>query len=506
MKHSILACLCAALFLITSSFAVAAERYALVITNDAYRVDPLKYALDDGRAVKERLEALGFKVSFYENLAKDKAEVALQTFSQQLTKGSVALFFYSGHAMQVFGTNYLLSPFKRKMKSLERVPQDHLSLTKVVTLLDESQTALNIVLLDASRHAPTTRRLHRGLNGLAKVHASPKTLISFADDIGEIASDRSSATHSRYTEGLLAMLQAIDVPIGKALAQFHKILASSSKGKHAPWLSGAINSSFVLNPKTAFEAPAPELVQAQKAPPKHGDTWVEPFVDMTFTYIEKGEFMMGSPESEENRYRDEDLHRVSIEKGFWMATYEVTFDQYKKFTTTTSFTVPSNYHWGEGKRPVILVTWFHAVSFANWLSAKTGKHYRLPTEAEWEYSARAGTKTAFSFGETAENASVYAWNGSESNAQTHPVGLKKANPWGLYDMHGNVWEWTSSLYHQEYNGSELMDHSLNIDFEERAVRGGSWYFLPKGMRSADRRLYSPKIHTPYIGFRLVLEE
>jgi len=264
--------------------------------------------------------------------------------------------------------------------------------------------------------------------------------------------------------------------------------------------------------------------------PKLGDTFVEPLGNMKFVYIEPGKFMMGSPESEADRYADEQQHEVEIKKGFWMGQYEVTFDQYDAFTTDKHRAQARDLsNWGRGTRPAIYIKWFYANEFAKWMSKKTGHKYRLPTEAEWEYAARAGTTTAFSFGghvggmhnhsifkmlldintanADAERALLdqYTWYGDNAGQQTHPVGQKKPNPWGLYDMHGNVWEWTCSTYAEDYSSSESCVENEKSN-EHRSVRGGAWSFYAKGMRSADRRFFAPVLRLPYIGFRLVRED
>ncbi len=508
MNYRIIAVFALLLPLFTLSMAsnVFAEgRYALVVGNGAYKVDPLKQAVGDAKAVKTRLEALGFDVVYRENLAEKNIEATLKTFQEKLKPDSVALFYYTGHAMQAYATNYLISPFDRKIKTLTSIPQRSINLNQVVKMMEEAGTSLNIILMDASRRAPVTRNIHRGNHGLARMIVSPTTIISFADKPGEFAADDHRQKHGAYAKGLLTLLDHQDTPLGRGLEEFHNQLKAASNGKNEPWLTGATDTDFVFNPKKQFTGrikKQPEMVN----PPKHGDTVVEPLVDMEFVYIKKGDFMMGSPETELHRYRDEELHRVEIEKGFWMAKHEVTFDQFRLFYETTSNTKPVDNHWGEGKRPVIMINWYQASAYANWLSGQTGKHYRLPTEAEWEYAARAGTTTAFSFGDDENGFDDYAWNGENSDYKTQPVGLKKPNPWGLYDMHGNVWEWTSSLYVQEFDGHEKIDSSLDIGYDDRAARGGAWYFPPKGMRSADRRLYHPKQKLTFMGFRLVLEE
>lgn len=268
------------------------------------------------------------------------------------------------------------------------------------------------------------------------------------------------------------------------------------------------------------------------AAPKQGDTLVEPLTKMSFVYVEPGKFMMGSPESEADRYADEKQHEVEIKKGFWVGQYEVTFAQYDAFTKANHRAKANDLsNWGRDNRPAIYVKWFYANEFAKWLSEKNGHTYRLPTEAEWEYAARAGTTTAFSFGEhvggmndhsffkrlldagmdqnkiDAERALIdqYAWYGHNAGQQTHPVGEKKPNPWGLYDMHGNVWEWTCSVYSEDYSTSESCVENEKSN-EHRSVRGGAWSFYAKGMRSADRRSFAPVMRLPYVGFRLVREQ
>ncbi len=271
---------------------------------------------------------------------------------------------------------------------------------------------------------------------------------------------------------------------------------------------------------------------AETSSPKQGDIVVEPLVNMPLVYIEPGKFTMGSPATEVDHYDDEQQHEVEIKKGFWMGQYEVTFEQYDAFSKATRRVKARDLsNWGRADRPVIYVKWFYAYEFAEWLSRETGHKYRLPTEEEWEYAARAGTTTAFSFGEhiggmdnhsffkrlmdtgntkagdEAQNALLdqYAWYGENAKQKTHPVGQKKPNPWGLYDMHGNVWEWTCSVYSKNYDGSDrcVEDPKSNA---RRSVRGGAWSFYAKGMRSADRRFFDPVYRLPYIGFRVVREQ
>ena len=200
-----------------------------------------------------------------------------------------------------------------------------------------------------------------------------------------------------------------------------------------------------------------------------------------------------------------------------MGRYEVTFDDYKRFTDdpATTQTLPADQGWGRGTRPVINVNWDDAKAYAAWLSAQTGKMYRLPSEAEWEYAARAGTTTAYSFGNTITcSQAVYdrrvrgACNPASINAlaRTMPVGSFMANAFGLFDMHGNVWEWVEDCYVAMYNGApndgsaRTSGCGANV---QRVARGGGWRFVATNLRSAFRNWDNPSLGRNNFGFRLV---
>ena len=213
--------------------------------------------------------------------------------------------------------------------------------------------------------------------------------------------------------------------------------------------------------------------------------------------IPAGEFWMGSPESEKGRSSDERRHRVKIERPFAIGQYAVTFDEYDRFCAATKREKPED-RWGRGNRPVIHVSWHDAVDYFEWLSAQTGRAYRLPTEAEWEYAARAGTDTAFWWGDsiTTDQAN---YDGNHSG--TVPVDWFQPNPWGLYQVHGNVWEWTGSCYDENYGGAEMQFAGKNED-GPLAGRGGSWLNQPAGVRSALRDRGGPTHSDDDLGFRL----
>jgi formylglycine-generating enzyme required for sulfatase activity len=224
--------------------------------------------------------------------------------------------------------------------------------------------------------------------------------------------------------------------------------------------------------------------------------------------IPGGCFQMGSPESEPERYDDERQHRVCVD-GFMIGRYAVTFAEYDAFAEATGGEKPHDRGWGRGRRPVINVSWDDATAYAQWLSEQTGQEYRLPTEAEWEYAARAGSTTAFWWGDTihtdqANYNGQFAYNDGptgEYRGQTVPVGQFEANAFGLYDVHGNVWEWTCSNYDRDYAGGEASCAEPGSE-GGRVLRGGSWVNDPWRLRSAGRFIYGPAYRLGNAGFRL----
>jgi formylglycine-generating enzyme required for sulfatase activity len=214
--------------------------------------------------------------------------------------------------------------------------------------------------------------------------------------------------------------------------------------------------------------------------------------------IPAGGFWMGSPESEAERRGDEHRHRVLTARPFAIGQYAVTFEEYDRFCADLGRTKSGDGSWGRGNRPVINVSWVDALDYTEWLLAQTGQNYRLPTEAEWEYAARAGTETAFWWGNDINpNQANYGVN----LGKTVPVDQFQPNPWGLYQVHGNVWEWTGSQYDGNYDGAETLCVNKNTGGPFSA-RGGGWSTVPAGVRSAIRGWIDPAYRGINEGFRL----
>jgi formylglycine-generating enzyme required for sulfatase activity len=224
-----------------------------------------------------------------------------------------------------------------------------------------------------------------------------------------------------------------------------------------------------------------------------------------------GEFMMGSTEAErqwaieqgakrEWLEREKPQHLVRIAYPLAVGRYPVTFEEYGHFARTTGRAQPEDGEWGRGRRPVINVDWEDAKSFAAWLSVQTGQSYRLLSEAEWEYACRAGTTSRYWWGDeiTPENA-----NYGPNVGKTTEVGEYPANLFGLYDMHGNVWEWVEDWWQHSYKGAPPDGSAWTVgNTSRRALRGGSWSRNQAGVRSASRTGRTTDFRESKIGFRV----
>jgi formylglycine-generating enzyme required for sulfatase activity len=224
--------------------------------------------------------------------------------------------------------------------------------------------------------------------------------------------------------------------------------------------------------------------------------------------IPAGSFLMGSPVSEKNRTDDEGpQHQVTIGKPFAMARFEVTFEEYEVFAKdTTNATAKIPMAEGYGRHPVSNVSWADAVAYTKWLSKRTGKNYRLPSEAEWEYAARAGASSAYWWGNDIgrNRANCVGCDSQWEKKQTAPVGSFAANAFGLYDIHGNIQEWTQDCEHDSYEGAPSNGEAWVVDgdCDSRKLRGGSWINRPPTLRASSRQSYQASFRNVDVGLRV----
>jgi formylglycine-generating enzyme required for sulfatase activity len=264
----------------------------------------------------------------------------------------------------------------------------------------------------------------------------------------------------------------------------------------------------------------------------------------TFVWIPAGTFVMGTPEDEEGREKDEVQHQVTLTKGYYFQDKEVTVGQWRQFAEATGFKTDAEtkggaivliekdvdklgrgkvweqtegYYWDnpgfpqKDNHPVTCVSWRDVQAYTEWLSKKEGKTYRLPTEAEWEYACRAGTKTRYFWGDEVDCDKAIFGNSwvneckREDPIHTLPVGSYAPNAWGIYDMHGNVWEWCHD-WKVDYPPGPAVDPKGPESGENRVVRGGSWWSFSRWCRCGLRTFNSPDRRLNTLGFRLVIVE
>ena len=264
----------------------------------------------------------------------------------------------------------------------------------------------------------------------------------------------------------------------------------------------------IENPETSGDGLEPEFLESDPF-----DVVSIQMLSLEMESIPTGSFTRGSPKAEKDSDDDErPQHKVSV-PAFMIGKYPITQAQWRLVATLSKIKTdlepdPSNFK-GED-RPVEQVSWLDAVEFCRRLSNHTGGEYRLPSEAEWEYACRAGTNTAYSFGDDAAELGDYAWCSKNSESQTHPVGQKQPNAFGLYDMHGNVWEWCADDWHDNYKGAPkdgsiwIKDNKNYEDPETRKLlRGGSWGNDAQDCRSASRDVNNARNQSYVSGFRVV---
>ena len=274
-------------------------------------------------------------------------------------------------------------------------------------------------------------------------------------------------------------------------------------------------SSAQLYDRWPFDAEEASRRQAETAKAlgvtKQVDVDLGDGIPLQMVTIPAGKFMMGSPDTETidlpkpgtHRTNESPVHEVAITRPFFIATFKVTQEQYQDVMGANPSKFVGNH------QPVDSVTWEDAVLFCQRASAKAKRTIHLPTEAEWEYAARSGTATRYSFGDDETKIGEYAWFHDNAKGQTHPVGEKLPNAWGLFDVHGLLWEYTSDFYSDSYANSTSRDPIGPASGTAHSTRGGTYGSRPPFLRSAIR-IESPAAHASkdilsHFGFRVVMD-
>ena len=503
------------------------NRVALVIGNGAYKQGPLRNPVNDAKDMAARLRSLGFTVIERSNLGIRQIGSTLREFRARLTPGSVALVFYAGHGLQIKGENYLPA-VDAEIAGEEDVHNQSLAMRQIMDVLSDAKTRLNLVFLDACRDNPYARSFRSASSGLSRESAPSGTLISFATRPGSVAAD-GGGRNGLYTGALLQAMSEASRPIEQVLKTVVTSVKAASGNRQEPWMEGSIEGEFcfgdcnrrgaqsfptemsaaqredafwadakAVGNREAFEgylesypkghyvnlaranvarlaaanvqvasSPAttptrPQPAQAPSAQPvaaQAGAVFKDCDECPEMVVIPGGSFEMDGIGSDRSL-----IHLVTLD-SFSLGRTEVTRGQWRAIMGDS----PSKSPACGDTCPVEFVSLEEVKQFISRLNAKTGKSYRLPSEAEWEYACRAGRRDAYCGSGRADDV---AWHYGNSGRSSHPVAGKKANAWGLYDMSGNVWEWTEDCWNGNYIGAPTDGTPWTTgDCSSRVVRG-----------------------------------
>lgn len=437
---------------------------------------------------------------------------ALYNFEQDLEKrGGIAFFHYGGHAVQVNGKNYLI-PVDIDIPDERRVTTRALDSEEIMATLEASGSDSNIIILDSCRNNPLPGESRSGARGLAVTGKKPKnSIIVYSAESGTVAQD------GVFTPALLKYIETPNTSFSDILLRIRKEVYTVSKGAQTP---GSYNQLFenIYLAGTATGA----AVDTGAVPVDPRDPQAAALPE-DFVLVEGGTFQMGSYGGDDD---EKPVHSVTL-KDFAISKYEVTVRQFREFVNATGYKTTAEtsggaYVWTgstwvqksdaswknpymtqSNSDPVVCVSWYDVVEYCNWLSSKEGKTpayringnnvtwnksadgYRLPTEAEWEYAAKGGSKSRnYTYAGSGYIGNI-AWYSGNSGKKTHPVGQKQANELGIYDMTGNVWEWCWDWYGDYSSGSVSYPAGASSG-SYRVLRGGGWYGGAFFCRAANR--------------------
>jgi formylglycine-generating enzyme required for sulfatase activity len=456
------------LLLLAPGAAAAAGKVALVIGNGGYQGLPaLPNSRNDATDMAAMLQGLGFEVIPLRDADRGDMLRALARFRERIAAAEVALFYFSGHGVQVAGRNFLV-PIGGTIRKVEDVPEAGLDVGAVLEALAARPRAVNLVILDACSDSTLETRDGRRPQGLARLAAPEGTLIAYAADVDQLASggwDRNSA----FTGELLKHLAEPGLRVEDVFQRTREKILEVSRGQQRP-----VEFTALVRPYFFIPPPPPKPGERGPAEPlrKAGDTFQDCPDCPSVVVVPAGRFRMGSASGGP---REQPVREVTIARPFAIGRSEVTVGEWQACVTAGA--CPPLPMAGTPAEPARGLNWDDAQKYARWLAAKTGRSYRLPSEAEWEYAARAGTATAYPWGDAmaAGRANCRDCGNSWDGRGPAPAGSFPANTWGLQDMHGNVWEWVEDCAHDSYAGAPLDGSVWPAGFCRKGVlRGGSF--------------------------------
>ena len=537
-----------------------ANQVALIIGNANYAdaSAPLPTAVKDARALADEVRRSGFDVDLKENLSKNDMQRAIDSFTGKIGSGTAALFYFSGFGIQLARQTYLI-PLNAQIWSEDDTKRDGINLDDVVAEMHRKGARVKIVIVDAARRNPFERRFRSSPAGLAALSAPQNTLTIYSAAPGAMMNDSAGDT-SLFMNALIKEMRTPNITAEDMFNRTRMDVSRASNSEQIPWVASSLVEAFSFggsakvaaapapapppsSSHSAQSAPAPQppppaQTPAQgQAPKRPADTSPgsaapaqrlldeqrpsqpvparseggknpgEMFRDCAdcgeMVVIPTGSFTMGS-----GAIYESPMHKVTIARPFAIGRYEVTFDQWDRCVTDKGCRFkPDDRGLGRGSRPVDNVSWIDAKEFLSWLSSKTGKTYRLPSEAEWEYVARAGTTSSYWWGRDAGQGQANCKDCNSGNAlEPMPVGSFKPNPFGVFDTAGNVAEWVEDCWNDSYRGAPQDGSAWAAgQCNWRVLRGGDYNSPAKLVASSSRFRYDNDVRYPANGFRVVRE-
>jgi formylglycine-generating enzyme required for sulfatase activity len=497
----------------------AGKRVALIIGNAAYTdVGILANPIADAMAVTTAFESAGFdNVRHVDNLSADAMRQELKDFSARAADAEIAVIYYAGHGVEVADQNYLV-PVDAKLLRSTDIEFEAIPLSTVRSAVSGA-SKLRIVVLDACRNNPFKLSAANGgrraaARGLGNIEPSAGEVVAYSAKEGTLAQDGPSNENSPFARALVKSLNEPGLEIRLLFGKVRDDVLNSTKNEQEPYTYASLGGEaiYLKPPLALLQSPLLQQPLTFRDCAKCPEMIVVP----------AGDFVMGSPEDETDRDADEGpQHQVSIANSFAVGRYEVTVAQFQDFVTTTGHDIGNscsewngkgfivtaggnfqNPGFGQGteqtaEHPATCVSWRDAKAYVDWLSKRTHFNYRLLTEAEWEYAARAGSTSPYSTGE-----SLDAKNVNMNGKGTRPVGQLPPNKFGLYDMQGNVWEWTEDCYAKTYSDAPVNGTAFVAPDCERTYRGGAWANVAKDVRFATRGVNADDKRVNIFGLRV----
>lgn len=525
----------AVLFL--AATADAQNRIALVIGNDRYQSLPedkqLSKAVNDARTMGTVLEKLGFVVIRGENLSRQGMIDHLFAFTEKIKPGDLAVLFYAGHGIAFSGANYLLpsdvQPAEPDQQA--RVVKMAIGEADIISDIQERKARVAVMILDACRDNPFRRpgitRTVGTPRGLTRSHEGEGVFAVYSAGFGQAALDSlgpdDKSPNSVFTRVLAPALARSELHLGELVIdvreQVAKLAASINHKQYPAYYDQTLGGRIFLAPKRGakmggdLSLVVPPMPLTTERLPKATEGFKDCDVCPEMLVVQLGSFMMGSQENEKiSPMHERPYHKVTISRAFAVGRFPITFSEWDACVASGGCNSyrPSDEGWGRDRRPVINVSWNDAQAYVKWLSTKTSKNYRLLTESEREYIGRAGTTTPFWWGTTISTEQAN-YNGAgfdggprgQQRGRTVPVETFAPNPWGFYQVHGNVWEWVEDCFEISHDNAHA-DGSARRGTEcpRRVLRGGSWYSSPIYLRSASRFGGIADKRNPSYGFRV----